>query len=462
MIGRIKSHWENVSDSLWFVPGWCILFLTGLAFVMPEVDARLDDRDFSGIFPGDANAAQTILQVVAGSLITVVSLVFSITILVLQQASQQYTPRLIGNFMAFRGVQVVLGIFLGTFLYALLILRFVRQDGDGSAEYVPELSVTGALVLSGLCSGLLVYFLHHTAVSIEVPAVTHRVAQQLHDSIESHYPESGTAVEGDDDLEAFRARHPDSVPVEIRAVHSGFVRRVDEQSIIEAAGNAEWVAIRTRVGSYIHHGDLLIEIGGLVGLDDERVERLRAGIALDIERSLHQDPLFGIRQLVDIALRALSPAMNDPTTAEYVLSQLGDLLIALGRQSYSSRIRLVNQREDDGQIELWADRAMFSDFVDAAFSQIRRMAEDGKPHVTAHLLTVIAAVGRNLNASHRLGALRHQVAEIILAIDENDLSPTDRETLREKANAVLDGMTTPQDRVVAGTHQADHGSSLAT
>jgi uncharacterized membrane protein len=92
MIGRIKSHWENVSDSLWFVPGWCILFLTGLAFVMPEVDARLDDRDFSGIFPGDANAAQTILQVVAGSLITVVSLVFSITILVLQQASQQYTP----------------------------------------------------------------------------------------------------------------------------------------------------------------------------------------------------------------------------------------------------------------------------------------------------------------------------------------------------------------------------------
>jgi uncharacterized membrane protein len=448
-IAGLKSHWENVTDSLWFVPGLCILILIGMAFVVPGIDERIDA---SAAFPGDASAARTILQVVAGSLITVISLVFSITILVLQQASQQYTPRLIGNFMSFRGVQIVLGVFLGTFVYALLILRHVSQGDDGVAEYIPELSVSGAIVLATACIGLLVYFIHHTAVSLEVPAVTRRVANQLHDSIGQHYPSSGEPVEGDDSLDAFRAGHPGSVPVEIRAVDSGFVRRVDEQRVLDAIEHAEWIAVRVSVGSYVHHGDLLLEVGGLDGLDDRRVERLRQAVALDIERSIHQDPLFGIRQLVDIALRALSPSLNDPTTAEYALFELGDILIALGRQPYASRSRIVDIN-DGKQIYLWVARPRFDDYVHEAFAQIRRMAAD-KPHVMLHLLGVIGSVARNLGAPDRLDALRRELEEALEAIEKNGLSDSDQQAVRAKANEVLRDMFDP-----AGQHSLETGEA---
>lgn len=448
MISRIKGHWENVTDSLWFVPGICILAITALAVLVPEIDR---DRHYGFLFPGDAGAARAILQVVAGSLITVISLVFSITILVLQQASQQYTPRLIGNFMAFRGVQIVLGFFLGTFVYALLVLRFVQQAEDGTPEYVPEISVIGAILLAVICIGMLVYFIHHTAVSIEVPAVARRIGSQVQDAIGHQYPGSGEPVDGPDDLHSFRKRHPNSVPVEVRAIDSGHVRRIDEQLILDAVEHAEWLAIRVTVGVYVHRGDLLFEVGGLDGLDDSRVEKLREAVSIDIERSLHQDPLFGIRQLVDIALRALSPSLNDPTTAEYMLSQLGDVLVELALQPETSRIR----RASTGScvLELWADRKTFDDYVDASFSQIRRMIED-EPHVLLHMLKVIESVGYNISDESRLAPLRHQIAEVLVALDSSGLSGTDREVVRDRARELLTGLDSPHDRVVASTERA--------
>ena len=447
MIARLRSHWENINDSLWFLPGICILLITAIALVVPELDRDIH-QDF--LFPGDANAARAVLQVVAGSLITVISLVFSITILVLQQASQQYTPRLIGNFMAFRGIQIVLGVFLGTFVYALLVLRHVQDADEATPEYVPEISITGAILLAMVCICLLVYFIHHTAVSIEVPAVTRRIADQLHASTGHTYPQSGTPVHGEDHLEAFRQRHDGSVPVEVRANESGYVRRIDEHEIIKTIEHAEWIAIRVAVGDYVHRGNLLIEVGGVGGLDDDRVEKLCRSVAIDLERSLHQDPLFGIRQLADIALRALSPSLNDPTTAEYALSQLGDVLIELGRQPYTSRVRSVDIG-DGKQFELWANRATFGDYVGEAFSQIRRMIQD-KPHVTLHMLDVIQSVGQAIEEEpSRRDALRHQVEEILDVLDAAGLNATDRSAVREKARQVLHALDSARNQVVAST-----------
>ena len=446
MQGRFRSQWENVSNSLWFVPGLCIVALTCLALVVPELDRRIHARF---LFPGDAGAARAVLQVVAGSLITVISLVFSITILVLQQASQQYTPRLIGNFMGFRGVQIVLGVFLGTFLYSLLTLRFLQESTDDAPEYVPEISVVGVMLLATICICLLVYFIHHTAVSIEVPAVARRITSQVHAAIGDDYPRHGKPLAGNDDLASFKARHQASIPVVIRADTSGFVRWIDEERVINAVGGAQWIAILIQVGTYVHPGSLLAEIGGVEGLDGERVKKLRDAIALDIERSLHQDPLFGIRQLVDIALRALSPSLNDPTTAEHALSQLADLLIALGRQPYTSRMRVVDTGHG-GQLELWAARVLFADYVDTAFSQIRRMAYD-KPHVTTHLLSVIEAVGRNMHEPRTLEPLRCQIHEVLDALATSNLRPTDREAVLKHAQHVLHSMESAHDAVAGST-----------
>ncbi len=434
MRGTWQNLWDNVQSSLWFIPTVLVALALLLSSLLIEVDVVLAERQSTIIpwlFSGTADAARTILSVVAGSLITVISIAISLTMVALVQASAQFTPRLLRQFTASRTNQVVLGAYTATFIFALLVLRTVRSADQGNA-FVPALSVTVAVALSLLCLGLLIYFIHHMSQSLQVAVILEQVRHEFIESIDALFPERlGQAAE--EPLPAsivVQELKRTSDPYLVRSTQAGFIRRIDEQTVHDAPlGPTTWIWIRPRIGDFVTHGSVLAALDG--DEDEQLADHLRSAFVIDRERTTQQDPLFAIRQLVDVALKALSPGINDMTTAEYALYHLGDALCRLADRPFPSNIRTTANR----RTRLMFSRPMSDDFVEAAFSQIRHAAQDDV-HVTATLLRVLHDLAQRLPPGPRGDAVQHQVAEVRLRIDQGSCSPTDKAMLYELANAV--------------------------
>jgi uncharacterized membrane protein len=461
MHGKLQNLWDDIRASLWFIPSVMVLGAFVLSTILIRIDRVLEVRESIFIFGGTGDAARTVLSTIAGSLITVISIAFSITIIALQQASAQFTPRVMRTFTADRSNQFVLGMYTGTFVYALLVLRVVRSEAEGFTDrFVPGLSIIIALILAVICLGLLIYFIHHMSLSLQVSVILDRVRNELIEQIDELYPSQ--IGEAKDDLPAAndvveRIQRSDKRVV-VHSEQVGFLRRVDEEGLqnIRFDGiKAVW--IRPQVGDFVTHGGILAEVDRVDGDVDEIESTIRDAFIIDRLRSMVQDPLFGIRQLVDIALKALSPSVNDPTTAEYVLSHLGDALGRLAEREFPPNVRLVNE----GRTYIVVNRPQWADFVDAAFSQIRRQARDDV-HVTRYLLRVLQDLGLRVNAD-RAPAIRHQVEEIRNGIDSQSFSEADKADLHRHADLVvrtlLDG-TSKRSGIMSANHISEFARQI--
>lgn len=446
---RFRTLYEDVIASLWFIPVLCAGGAVLLSFIVPEIDRRIE-QDLAPyrtwIFFGSADAARTMLSVIAGSLITVISLLFSITIVTLHQAAAQYTPRIIRTFMNDRTNQAVLGIYIATFLYSVLVMRRIRGEDAPGSESIPMLSVTFSILLAVVCLMLLVYFIHHIASEFQPATTIKRVHDEMLREIDTLYPErvGAPSPDADQDLDAFRESRSGSTSQIVAADSFGFLRMLDGDALPEALHDGEWAIVLPRVGSYVIEGQPLLEIG-CDGPLEERAGGLRRAFLLDTERTMSQDAMFGVRQLSDIALKALSPSIHDPTTAEQVISVLGNGLARLSQRSFPARVRLVEEEPDDSasakRVELWTNRPSWEDYVDEAFSQIRRIAQ-GNVHVTLYLLDTLREVAA-IAPSEKCAALREQVHEILWLLDESNLSPRDRELIRVRAELTMDAARKP-------------------
>lgn len=397
MIGRwdtLRDRWNDIQSSLWFLPTTLVVLAFLLAIGLPELDRNLPDevgRHRQVLFNGSPDAARTILSVISGSLITVISLLFSITMLTLQQATTQFTPRVVASFTRDRGNQIVLGVYIATFVYSLLVLRQVRDETDNIAEFVPVISTTVAIVLAVICVGLLVYYIHHSSSLLQVSTVISRIQSEVAGQVARLYPERvGEAAEESDPVVS--VREPDlSNAKRVGATETGFLRVIDDAVLGEAIPPGGWAVILPRVGQYVLEGQPLVAAGPANAVDDEVVSRVQQAFVVGPERTMTQDAMFGIRQLADIALRALSPGINDPTTAEHAISVLSDALRRLGNRELPSRCRVV-EREDDGlPVTIWANRPSFDEFVEEAYGQIIHAAADS-PHVLRYLITTLGSV----------------------------------------------------------------------
>jgi uncharacterized membrane protein len=440
---RLQKWREDILSSLWLVPTVYACAAIVLSFVMPEIDNRVQSNLESyrtWIFLGSASAARSILSVIAGSLITVISLVFSITILTLHQASSQYTPRIIRTFVNDRANQSVLGAFLATFLYSILVMRRIRGEDGPGPESIPVLSITVSVFLALVCLMLLVYFIHHVALEFLPATVIGRVHRDLLAGVDRLYPEriGDPTTHDEDDLAHFRSKHHDSRAERIVADAAGFIRAVDDRAITDNLNDGEWAAVLPKVGTYVLRGQPIIEVGRLSGPLSPRTAKLRDALILDAERTMTQDALFGVRQLADIALKGLSPSIHDPTTAEQALSSLGDALASLAMREFPARTRII-ERDSDGvrhRIMLWLNRPTFADFVDVAFSQARSVARDNV-HVTLHILETLQALAYSIPES-RAEAVQIQIAEILwYAEHQSSFSPRDRSLIRTQALRVM-------------------------
>jgi uncharacterized membrane protein len=438
---RIRNWWENTRSSLWFIPSILSITAIILSVIIPELDRRLGTAQTLHqriLFYGSPDAARTLLTVIAGSVITVISLLFSITILTLQQASTQFSPRIMRTFMRNPANQTVLGVFVATFLYSILVLRQIREDVLGSA-FVPILAMTSAIILAVACLGLLVFYLHNSALMFNAATILENIHHELLDGIDRLYPSQiGFPLDEDaDDLDSFRERHSNDVSITVNANSTGYLRVVDHSGVVDHLPDGAWAIVFPTTGAYVTRGMPLIEVGHVSGDLTPLADGLRDTFILDTERSMMQDAMFGFRQLVDIALKAMSPTIFDPTTAEHAISCISDSLIALARRDFPTRTRSVARGgEDSKQVTLWINRPEFAEYVDIAFSQLRRSAREDV-HVTLYLLDAIAVVARNVSGVRR-EPVEHEVREIVWLAEHSHISPHDRALVQARANAVLE------------------------
>jgi uncharacterized membrane protein len=438
MRGKLRNIWENTLASLWFVPSVLVIAAVLLAALFLAIDQRFSGQESilsSFVVASSADAARLLLSVIAGSLVTAISIVYSIVVVALQQMSAQFTPRVLRMFTADRINQVVLGAFVGTFIYALLVLLAIRTPtADPALSFVPALSLSVALGLALLCIGLLVYFIHHMSQTLQVAVIMDRIHDDLIEQIEILFPhEEGEITDLPPAAASGASLERGAMPSYVYAKYPGFIRSIDEESLLDLPiDGVGWIRIRPQVGEFIPTGAILAELGADVdGTDDEVQTRIQDAFVVDRERSMYQDPLFGIRQLVDIGLKALSPAINDMTTAEYALSQLGDTLGRLAVRSFP-----FNQRTaTTGHLRVIFNRPTWGDFVDTAFSQIRRQAA-GDVHVTSTLLRVLYHLAIQIPAGERVYAVQQQIAEIRSTVAARSFSPADQANLQQQIEEI--------------------------
>lgn len=364
---RITALLEHLRSSLWFLPTVLVGTAIGLSVLTVAVDRRLDQsRTGWFLFGGGAQGAQSALSTIASSMLTFTVLVFTITMVVLQLASGQFSPRIMRTFLRDRESKLTLGVFTATFTFALLVLQSTRGANAGQEAFVPAFSVSIAFLLVLVSVVLFVRYAHHIAKSIRVVNIIDSVAAETRDAIDRLYPdEAGT--EPGPDVEWERPRHPNLV---VDAPRPGVITGVDEDGLIGLASEHGVVfELLHRVGDFVPQDAPLLAAYGTTELP---VDRLRNMVRQGAERTMGKDASFGFRQLVDVATRALSPGTNDPTTAVLVLDRLHDLLRRLARRRIPSPVRLG----EDGAPRVVLPRPDWDDYLRMACEEIRHYGAD--------------------------------------------------------------------------------------
>lgn len=430
-MNKLRTLWRNLNSSLWFVPTLMVVAALGLAYVLVILDLRIGHKwvsDYPLLFGAGADGARGVLTAIAGSMMTVAALIFSLTLSTLAQVSSQYTPRVLRNFMRSRTNQVVLGFFVSIFVYCLFVLRTIRGTDEGN--FIPSLAVTGGLVLALVSIGILVFFIHHMASSIQAANIVREVTRETERAIKRLFPKQL----GDDADDASRFAQVASLRwVPVPASKNGYVQNVDADGLLDLARGLPGVVRMERgIGSFVARGAALVSVaryeGGALPLPDDLVADLNEQFSLGSQRSVEQDVGFGLRQIVDIALKALSPGINDTTTSVICIDYLGTLLAQLAGSHFGSALRA----DAEGQVRVIALQPSFASYVATALNQIR---VSGEANVAVYL-RLLAAIGtaavRTPAASRRL-TLRLQVAYIREAADRTLSTDYERSQVRVRA-----------------------------
>ncbi len=422
-MNKLKQFWSYLRSSLWFVPVLMVVVCVGLAVGFIEVDGRINREllvAYPRIFGAGADGSRGMLSSIAGSMITVAGLTFTLTLLAMAQASSQYTSRILRNFMRDRRNQFVLGFFVGIFVYCLIVLRTIRGGDEG--RFIPSLAVFFGLLLAITSVGVLIFFIHHIASSIQASSIISSAAEETIQAIERLFPqEVGEEAEESEESEA-QVTPAGQAWRAIPARSTGYVQDVDADKLMKFAGERDCVVRMERgLGAFVVKDSPLVSIAwrGTGGgeLDEETVEQLNSVFTINHYRTIEQDAAFGIRQIVDIALKALSPGVNDTTTAVVCIDYLGAILAALARQRIEQ-----HYRSEEGEVQVIARGATFASLVREAFDQIRDVAGDNTA-IYLRLLGALETVARQTGNERRSATLAAQV-NLVADEAERDLAST--------------------------------------
>ncbi|MGR2752651.1 DUF2254 domain-containing protein [Agromyces arachidis] len=440
---RLSSFSEAAASRLWPIPAGALVVGVILGVLLPEldraVDGRLSPTVEAWVFSGGVDAARAVLTTISGSLITATSLTFSLTVVALQLASSQASPRLLRLFAADPMVHWALASFLGTFAYSLVVLRTVSDDGSAVEVEVPRISVTVAVVLTLVSVLVLTLFLGHLARILRVETMLRDVNAEASRTVAliAEHP-----YEGRDEPAIPPA---DRSEREVLAARSGFVTAISRDRLLGLAKDRDLVIKELKaVGASVVAGTAVAswwpsEASSTVQTraDLDAVDHaVRSAISIDYERTPRQDIGYGVRQMADIATKALSPGVNDPTTAVHALGHLAALLADLAELppepatvvDEAGRDRLVLQRTD------------FAALVETALQQIRRYGA-GDPDVAERLYGVVEDVAARTTSGERLSVLRGQLERLSASVTRQDYDEVERARfadLEAQSRAALD------------------------
>ena len=423
---RLRHVWEVVTTGYWFVPAVMILAAVAVALLLLYVDRTVVGARVGWLYAGGADGAKTLLSTVAGSVITVAGVVFSITISALTQASSQFGPRLLRNFMRDTGNQAVLGTFVATFVYCLIVLRTIHGKLEDGVEFVPQASVTVAVLLAGASIAVLVYFIHHVSVSLQAPAVVAAVLSDLEATI-ARLPDdqegSGVAL-----VDGLRP-DVDGAPRPIHSTKQGYVQVVDYGGLTEAADKSDLILrLAYRPGDYVIEGTPLLLASPAGRCDGEDfAERVNAAFICGRNATSEQDLEQALRQMVEVAVRALSPGINDPFTAVNCIDALGSAVCRIAGKGLPGPLRHDRQ----GRLRMITPVTTFDGVVDTAFNQIRQYGRGSVP-VAIRLLDVIAACAGQMTTVEQRRALLRHAGMVYEDNREGIVQRRDRDDLRER------------------------------
>jgi uncharacterized membrane protein len=432
----LEADWrrETLRTNLWMVPA----IEAVLVLMLFAVTITLDHAAYNGliglpswVLSGTADAARQILTTMAAALITVVGVVFSITIVALTLASTQFGPRMLRTFIRDRGTQVTLGTFVASFFYTVLVLVSVSPGSHG--DFVPHLSITVALAMTVADLAVLIYFINHVATTIQLPQVIAGIARDLARQIDMDAGMSTPATDLDsgpscEELLGLIAESGAAIPTP----QSGYLQVIRHETLVKIATEADAVIhLPYRPGHFLVRGHTLALVWPAEKADYV-AESLERGHVTGPYRTLTQDVSFGVDQLVEIAIRALSPAVNDTFTALTCIDWLSDCLCRITTSWHPQRIR----RDRSGHIRLIAYQADHDRLVQRAFEKIRQ-ASDGMPAVMIRQLDALSKIMEQTAKPELRQVLLDQAAMIQRANMRSVPENADRQDVQRRYDALL-------------------------
>ncbi|MDZ4788163.1 MAG: DUF2254 domain-containing protein [Blastochloris sp.] len=421
-MNKLKLLWSNLRSSLWFIPTLIVAASIMLAVAVIDVDSHESDlwlAQWPRLFGAGAEGARGMLSTIAGSMMSVVGVTFSMTLVALAMASSQYTSRILRNFMSSRVTQSVLGIFSGIFTYCLIVLRTIRGGDEG--VFVPNLAVFLGFVLAVGGVGLLIFFIHHVASSIQASSIIASVANETVEAIDRLFPKQ-LARGTDEDPDDLSSLPPNGGKWQtVPALKSGYIQSVDNSALLRLAREQKTVVRMERgIGEFVVENTALASLSLENPPSAETTVALQATFNFSSYRTLEQDAAFGIRQIVDVALKALSPGVNDTTTAVTCVDYLTVILARLATKHIPA-----SHRYEDGALRVIAVGPSFQSLLSEAFDQIREGAK-GNLSMMLRMLDSVRTIASLTSDPSRRQALHEQVEWITELAKRSTDSPHDR------------------------------------
>jgi uncharacterized membrane protein len=422
---RLRQWTDRLRHRLSFVPGLYVLGALLLALVMLFIDQALDDGSLPDWLTTNASSARSLFAAIAGGLITSITLLLSLMLITVQLASSQFSPRSLRDWLGSRHIQHTIGLALGTAVFCLLALRSTGVVGEDAQQVVPHLSVIAAVVLGVAALFAVVRSVDRLTNSLRIGAVAQRIADETIEVISAadevrsgeapaiapgrpSPPSAGPSPSVASDAPGVSDHGRWTSPANATAVttpRAGWVQQVDVPTLLAALPEGATGHVAVPLGAFAATHTPLMWVSPPPGDDEELLDALRSGFALGDSRTLQQDVGFGLAQLTDIAVRAMSPGVNDPGTAQHIVVQLGDVLLSIWERPLAS-----NVITDDGRTVVHPSVA-HADHLHRAVDPIRRYGR-ADPIVAATIIRTLLML-RNEAVRRRLPGPLEPIDELV-------------------------------------------------
>lgn len=430
----LVDRWLHLRASYWFIPSLMVIGAIAAAFGMVALDRYLGAEwvaQQGWLYINQPDGARALLSTLAGSMITVAGVTFSMTLLAVSHASAQIGPRLMTRFMRDRGNQFTLGTFIATFLYGLVVLRTVQSgtEGDNAIPvFVPQLAILLGLAMAVISVMVLIYFIHHVPQTISVARTISRVGDEIVDSVRSLFPQSigsGAQASTATSTPALPAGFEDDGRVLAMTKDSGYLRLTDGNTLMELAREHDLVVeMLQRPGDYAIIGQPVMRVWPAERLDDDLEERLLGICSWGTERTREQDILFPVEQLLEILGKAMSPGVNGQYTAILCINQLARALTeALARD-----IPETHRVDADGDLRVIAEPITHEHLLDKIFAPVRQFTR-GDWLTTEHLLQMLLRLSARPELQARRALVEAEIARLRMDIETCTIALSEKHRL---------------------------------